>query len=393
MILSLFLVTQASILSLSARGCEFSERTRQIIQDEVSMRTEDQDGNGSRSGTLTLQDSYFRKLNGDWTCSADDNDHYWDQKWGSYNCYSYAMQRYDIVPEYYPIPDYLPSTYTRWYIPGEISSYDYPNRRMTVSEQAEAVVDDFEVLGYTNVSAFHFTGVLPTLGTDEELIAVRMTGPLSNDYDFHFMRYNKADGCWYHKPGGGDVLKYGYPLSEQRDWTSELPCSAPELNNYTHYSSDIWLIKYTRPVLSVSADDDLYETLYIDNIGDKVFAFDVEDPGHLELSFCNVNGFSAILYTDDWDALGTATYNPIEVDVSAGRHYLVMKNWRYCNDVYVSASLSPLTGGTRSCDDGRSFAIAENDSIVFGTILDGSLVEIGIEPIRFLEDGQEATGL
>ena len=119
----------------------------------------------------------------------------------------------------------------------------------------------------------------------------------------------------------------------------------------------------------------------------------MEDPGHLELSFYNVNGFSAILYTDDWDALGTATYNPIEVDVSAGRHYLVMKNWRYCNDVYVSASLSPLTGGTRSGSDGRSFAISETDRLVVGRILDGSLVEIGIEPIRFLDDEQEATGL
>ena len=70
-----------------------------------------------------------------------------------------------------------------------------------------------------------------------------------------------------------------------------------------------------------------------------------------------------------------------------------MKNWRYCNDVYVSASLSPLTGGTRSGSDARSFAIAENDRIILGRIIDGSLVEIGIEPIRFLEDGQEATGL
>lgn len=386
MILSLFLVTQASIISLSVRVCDFSGRTRQIIQDEVSMRTENQDGSGSRSGTLTLQDSYFRKLNGDWTCSADANDHYWDQKWGSYNCYSYAMQRYDIVPEYYQ--NIVTPFGARWYQPGVISSEYDPNILLDVSQWAEAVVDDFEVLGYTNVSAFHFTGVLPTLGTDEELIAVRTPEPVP--YDYHFMRYNKADGYWYHKPAGGDVLKYKYALSEQLDWTNELPLS-PE--GGATYSSDIYLIKYTRPVLSVSADDDLYESLYIDNIGDKVVAFDVEDPGHLELSFYNVNGFSAILYTDDWDALGVATYNPIEVDVSAGRHYLVMKNWRYCNDVYVSASLSPLTGGTRSCDDGRSFAIAENDSIVFGTILDGSLVEIGIEPIRFLEDGQEATGL
>ena len=297
------------------------------------------------------------------------------------------MQRYDIVPEYYPIPDDLPSSYTRWYIPGEISSYDYPiNRDMTVSEQAEAVVDDFEVLGYTNVSAFHFTGVLPTLGTDEELIAVRTTGTSSDDYDFHFMRYNKADGYWYHKPGGGDVLKYKYALSEQLDWSSELPSSAPELNNYTLYSSDIWLIKYTRPVLSVSADDDLYEPLYIDNIGDKVVALDVEDPGHLVLSFYNVNGFSAVLYTDDWDALGVATYNPIEADVSAGRHYLVMKNWRYCNDVYVSASLSPIAGGARSDGDCRSFVVSENERLIIGNVASGSLVELGVEPIAFLND-------
>ena len=71
MILSLFLVTQASILSLSVRGCEFSERTRKIIQDEVSLRAEAQGQSGTRSETLTLQHSYFRKLNGEWTLSAD----------------------------------------------------------------------------------------------------------------------------------------------------------------------------------------------------------------------------------------------------------------------------------------------------------------------------------
>ena len=387
MILSLFLVTQASILSLSFRECEFSERTRQIIQDEVSMRTEDQDGSGSRSETLTLQDSYFRKPNGAWVDWSDEG-HYWDQKWGSYNCYSYAMQRYDIVPEYYQ--NIVTPSEARWYQPGVISSvYDPTYNTLTAYEQAEAVVSDFEVLGYTNVSASLFTGTLPVLGTDEELIAARTTEP-PGFYDYHFMRYNKADGYWYHKPGDGDVLKYKYALSEQLDWTNELPLSP--VGGAT-YSGDIYLIKYTRPVLSVSADDDLYESLYIDNIGDKVVALDVEDPGHLELSFYNVNGFSAILYTEDWDAVGIATYSPIEADVDAGRYYLVMKNWRYCNDVYVSASLSPLTGGTRSCDDGCSFAIAENDSIVFGTILDGSLVEIGIESIRFLEDEQEGTGL
>ena len=383
MLLSLFLVTQASILSLSFRECEFSERTRQIIRDEVSMGTEDQDGSGSRSGTLTLQNSRFRKLNGEWVCSADSGDEYWDQKWGSYNCYSYAMQRYDIVPEYYPIPDDLSSSYTRWYIPGEISSYDYPiNRDMTVSEQAEAVADDFEVLGYTNVSAFHFTGVLPTLGTDEELIAVRTTGTSSDDYDFHFMRYNKADGLWYHKPGSANVLQYKHALSEQLVWTNERPSSAASVT----YSSDIWLIKYTRPVLTVSVDDDLYEPLYIDNIGDKVVALDVEEAGYLELSFWNVNGFSAVLYTDDWDALGVATYNPIETDVSAGRHYLVMKNWRYSNYVYVSASLSPIAGGARSDGDCRLFVVSENERLIIGNVASGSLVELGVEPITFLND-------
>ena len=56
MLLSLFLVTQASILSLSFRECEFSERTRQIIQDEVSVRAEAQGQNGPRSEPMTLQE-------------------------------------------------------------------------------------------------------------------------------------------------------------------------------------------------------------------------------------------------------------------------------------------------------------------------------------------------
>ena len=211
MILSLFLVTQASILSLSVRGCEFSERTRKIIQDEVSLRAEAQGQSGTRSETLTLQHSYFRKLNGEWTLSADADERYWDQKWGSYNCYSYAMQRYDIVPEYFQ--SIVTPSRPRWYQPGVISSVYVPNILLDVSQLAEAVVSDFEVMGYTNVSAFQFTGVLPTLGTDEELIAVRTPEPVP--YDYHFMRYNKADGCWYHFAADGT-------MDELTGWTTDL---------------------------------------------------------------------------------------------------------------------------------------------------------------------------
>ena len=387
MLLSLFLVAQASILSFSSRelaiyGGRFSDRTVQIILNEASASSMHQGQDRTGSEPYRLVNSKFRDLNGSWTDSSYTR--YWEEKWGSYNCYSYAMQRYDIVPEYHPAPDYLPPSYTRWYNPGQIAHVPGFENYMRVWEEAEAVVEDFSVMGYTNVSAFRFTGVLPALGVNEELIAVRTTEPIP--YDYHFMRYNKADGSWYHKIASSDVLKYKHALSEQLVWTNELPSPSPESSVSANYSSDIWLIKYTRPVLTVSADSDLYEPLYIDNIGDKVFALDVEEAGHLELSFWNVNGFSAVLYTEDWDALGVATYNPIEVDVAAGRHYLVMKNWRYCNDVYVSASLSPLAGGSRSCDGGRSFVISENESIILGRIVDGSLAEIGVEPIVFLGD-------
>ena len=388
MLLSLFLVTQASILSFSSRGLALfyegglSDRTMQIIHNEVPVVTGNQDQNRSESEPFRLKYSKFRNSAGGWTCCSYTR--YWEEKWSSYNCYSYAMQRYDIVPEYYPFSYDLSDYRQRWYQPGQISSVYNHGTLLTAEGWAESVVSDFEILGYTNVSAFHFSGVLPTLGTNEELIAVRVPEPVP--YDYHFMRYNKADGHWYHKVGPGDVLQYKFALSEQRVWSGELPSSNPESNTYPQYSSDIWLIKYTRPVLTVSADSDLYEPLYIDNIGDKVVAFDVEDPGHLELSFYNVNGFSAILYTEDWDALGVATYNPIEVDVAAGRHYLVMKNWRYSNYVYVSASLSPIAGGARSDGDCRLFVVSENERLIIGKVARGSLVELGVEPIAFLND-------
>lgn len=105
--------------------------------------------------------------------------------------------------------------------------------------------------------------------------------------------------------------------------------------------------------------------------------------GHLDLSFQNVNGFTAILYADEWDAVGASTYNPISADVSAGRYYLVMKNYRYCDYVYLNASLSGLESSLSVERDDNMFVITEGEGLIIGRVVGESSVEMTLEPVAF----------
>ena len=388
MLLSLFFVVQTTLLSAStgapnAEWRELSERTKRIIQDEISVNAKSQK-RGAASGELfELKNSYFMDPTGNWVDSSDD--YYWDEKWTHFNCYAYAMQRYDIVPSFYPPyygqedVDEYGENQSRWYHPGQISLFEEPDHYLTVHEHVERVVSDFNMLGYGNVSASRFNGYLPLLAPDEELIAVRTSMP-PGDYDFHFMRYNKFDGCWYHKVGPRNILKYKYPLSEQRVWTNEYPGVIFDAGGEVSYSSEIWLVRYTPTVYRPSIGSTLQETLYLDNIGDRVVTLDIATSGRLDLSFYNINGFMAILYTNEWDSIGAATYQPISVDVPAGRYYLVMKNYRYSDNVYITVSLSNIRGNANPRTPQNMFAIAEDDRLILGKVVDGKSAEITIMP-------------
>ena len=388
MLLNLLLVVHTSILPISTRAINpneslLSERARRIIQNEISLRSERQAKRQANEELYALNDSYFMDPMGDWVDSA--YDYYWDEKWVHFNCYSYAIQRYDILPSYYPPYTYDPDEDSRSYVPGQISSFEDAGQEISAREQAEAIVMDFGVLGYRDVSAFRFEGTLPALAADEELIAVRTSEP-PGDYDFHLMRYDKTNGCWHHKVGPRHILKYKYPLSERLAWTNEYPFTRFDVRKTLLYSSDIWLVRYTPIIIRPSMGTMLHETIYIDNIGDKVVTLDVAASGHLDLGFYNVNGFTAILYTDEWDAVAAANYGPIAVDVPAGRYYLVMKNYRYSDNVYVTVSLSDVQGNATPTVSGDMFAISEDDGLIVGKVIDETSADVTFVPATFYSE-------
>lgn len=386
MLFNFFLVVQTSILTISGPvqndgSGQLSERTKRIVQDEVSLKRAGKIKKQAESEKIKLEDSYFMDGDGNWVDSS--YDYYYDEKWLNYNCYAFAMRRYDIAPDYYPYLEYYyygdDTNGLRCYDPGQISLLPDPGHYPSVREQAEAVVSDFNILGYHNVSTFRFNGFLPALGADEELIAVRVSEP-PDYYDYHFMRFDKGERVWYHKPSHGSVLKYKYPLCGWRSWTDEFPSNTPAT---VTYSSDIWLIKYTPVILRPSIGVDLNESLYIDNVGDKVFRLDIATAGHLDLTFQNVNGFTAVLYTDEWDAVDASTYNPISADVSAGRYYLVMKNYRYSDYVDLTVSLGGLESSSSVERDDNMFVITEGEGLIIGRVVGESSVEMTLEPIAF----------
>ena len=303
--------------------------------------------------------------------------YYWDSKWSHYNCYSYAIPRYDIPPYYFPYPYQNPDPdENRLYEPGMFSRFEFDqNFVMNVENYAGVVVADLEAIGFTNVSASELNG-LPTLGTNEELIALRLSAS-GGAFDYHFMRYNKSDGYWYHKPSTGAVLKYKYSLSESVDWTNENFTSNGVVFNNITYTGDIWLIRYTPLVVSPTLNGPLvYETVYCDYYYDNVVAVDVPSAGDFYISFSNINGFSATLYDGDWELVDYVTYDPIEAYVNPGRYYLIMKNYRSVNYVYVTASLSSSAKGSEEPLYGDSILISETDRLVHAKFIDCGFVEL-----------------
>ncbi len=366
MIESLLLVLNASLSALSVnpnsiRSSNVGERTATLIASEIAARAHSTKAERS-SELMALMDNYFMDANGNWTDSS--YTWYWDDDWIHYNCYAYAIPRHDLTPEYYP-PFYELSEFkTKWYIPGQfVQNCDY-DHIATAEDIAERVCEDFEVLGFTNISCFRLPSVLPTLGTNEELIAVRVSAPGLNP-DSHFMHYCKNDGYWYHKMDVNSILKYKYHLSESRLWYHEaVSCDGAFTDVNYYYSGEIWLVKYTPVTVTPTFANASHGLAYCENYADTVVAVDVDSPGRLEVSFTNINGFTAILYSPSWDAIDSVTYQPIEASVTPGRYYIVMRSYRYRDYIGVHASLSPFGRGAAEEHREDLIVVSENDRLV-----------------------------
>lgn len=381
MFLGSILIMVSSISVSSAEGGPFanyglSERTENIILSEALLRSQEGNSRLTNNQMIELDDSLFLSGDLEWTLSSDT--YYWNSKWSYYNCYSFAIQRYDITPDYFLNPDQSNNSDNyRWYVPGMFSHFVFDeNFVMSIQNLSGVVVADLEAIGFTNVSASDFNGSMPTLGANEELIALRLTPP-ENSFDFHFMRYNKSDGFWYHKPSSGAVLQYNHSLSESVDWENEGFTSNGSFFDGIFYSGDIWLIRYTPQVLSPTLNGpSVTEAVYCDYYYDNVVAVDVPFAGDLYISFYNINGFSATLYDSDWDFVDSVTYDPIEVYANPGRYYLIMKNYRSVHYVYATASLSSSTRGLEEHSYDDSILISEGDRLVRVRFVDDGSVDL-----------------
>ncbi len=155
----------------------------------------------------TLQDSLVQNESGNWVSS----DGKWNSRWANYNCYAFAIERFET-----------PNTYStdKQYQPGDMcqsqSNIDYQSANFI----ANIVKQDLVAIGYSESSILIST-TLPTISNNQELICVRTAIPsLFNGWDYHFMRYDSKTNAWYHKPGPTAVLKYKYTPSNNRNWTN-----------------------------------------------------------------------------------------------------------------------------------------------------------------------------
>ena len=195
------------------------------------------------------------------------------------------------------------------------------------------------------------------------------------------MKFNKNDGYWYHKPSDGAVLRYKYPLSESVIWTNETINSLGNVYGGVTYAGDIWLIKYTPSIISTSSSFSTNEIVYCDNNGDKLIILNIEQSGYYSIVFGNINGFSAILYSSDWDLISAVSYDPIEAVLNEGLYYLVLKNYRYSDNVYITICNNEFYNEVDSTNLTNSIAICEFENIIIGTLTSENELLINYIPI------------
>ena len=154
----------------------------------------------------------------------------WTDDYEFYNCYAYAIGKTE--------KDY---NYTYQYQPGDFvkDGREYLRNVFTIDGLANLVKDDLETLGYkVNISLNQPLFI----NDDQELIALRNI----YHWDYHFMRYDKNDRQWYHKPGNTAILRYLHHPSDLL-WLQEFYTlkDGPETTG-EYYDSDVYYITFTK---------------------------------------------------------------------------------------------------------------------------------------------------
>lgn len=260
--------------------------------------------NADENEEYHLQYNYVMN-NGEW--SDHGGDYY--QSYKTYNCYAYAIGRYDFDRYFgFNIVSGNPERYN----PGDIAVKKgvTPIDRLLASDRLAAdvqnIINDLNALHYYDVATDTEIPNVEELSSNEYLICIR-----DNSHGFHLMRYDKETNCWYHKPGDSAILKYKYVPDRFEDWYGEYSqngkCYLDPYSDAYYYSGPITFISFKKPTLYLSSNDNIstksFELLR-DN-DDYVLTLDVQTAGEYKLSFnCN-NALRVKLYDYEWNAIST----------------------------------------------------------------------------------------
>ena len=177
-----------------------------------------------------------------------------------YNCYAYAIGRFEETKFYWPWDELNPR-----YQPGDICKINptYDGYDGNIYTLTTLVQNDLMALGFTNILIYLSDGDDYNINSNEidtysqlldsidfetqELICVR----IATETEYHFMKYDAETNAWYNKIGYGEIFKYidnnGIP-SNNVYWIS---------SNHT-YSGDIAYIIYDK--LQINVDSSGYSS-------------------------------------------------------------------------------------------------------------------------------------
>ena len=188
----------------------------------------------ANASSYTLTDSLVQNESGSWVSSGGK----WLNRWLNYNCYAFAVERFEYPKKYTSRFQYQPGNFSH---NTELNIY-----RKSAEYIANAVKDDLVAIGHEE-SSISISTAIPTVNSNQQLICIRTSSANANDWDYHFMRFDSKTDAWYHKPGGSAVLKYKYIPSNTRNWILEYSDKGIEkFDNRITYTSTIYFIRYEK---------------------------------------------------------------------------------------------------------------------------------------------------
>lgn len=264
----------------------------------------------ANDSSYSLQYNTVMDENGNWVTQGG----YYNEKWGQYNCYAYAIHRAE-QPGFYT---------TDWqYEPGNMSGTGTFVVGGNIADLANLVRDDLIAMGYSNIT---LSSTIPEITAEQELICVRRSAE-----DYHFMRYDIVTDAWYHKQGGTAILKYNYVPSNELIWYTEYSYNSHECPLPDIYDSDIVFITYSKNQINVVYNNAL--RMYIQPSKDIFCELNFANVGNYDVQLKSAYSVEYEIYNMDFDEVLSGegatidTYFPAE-----NNKYYLRVNFEDCSE-------------------------------------------------------------